>query len=92
MSIVDVIKRLNILVDEDDGGHLLQIFTRMLQDRPTVFSSSSSNVAVQSDSARATSRRCSRRSRVIRMREGICSGSRGHGKLVAMHCVFVLAR
>jgi 4-hydroxyphenylpyruvate dioxygenase len=28
---------LNILADEDDGGHLLQIFTRMLQDRPTVF-------------------------------------------------------
>ncbi len=34
---VDVLKRLNILVDQDDGGHLLQIFTRMMQDRPTVF-------------------------------------------------------
>lgn len=31
------LKALNILADEDDGGHLLQIFTRMLQDRPTVF-------------------------------------------------------
>jgi 4-hydroxyphenylpyruvate dioxygenase len=30
-------KRLNILIDEDEGGTLLQIFTRMLQDRPTVF-------------------------------------------------------
>ena len=31
------IARLRLLVDEDEGGHLLQIFTRMLQDRPTVF-------------------------------------------------------
>jgi len=36
---VDVsdLRRLSILADEDEGGHLLQIFTRMLQDRPTVF-------------------------------------------------------
>lgn len=34
---VETLKRLNILVDEDEGGHLLQIFTRMMQDRPTVF-------------------------------------------------------
>ena len=34
---LDVLKRLNILVDQDDGGHLLQIFTRMMQDRPTFF-------------------------------------------------------
>ena len=34
---VDELRRLNILVDEDEGGHLLQIFTRMLQDYPTVF-------------------------------------------------------
>lgn len=33
----DELKSLSILVDEDEGGHLLQIFTRMLQDRPTVF-------------------------------------------------------
>ena len=31
------LKALSILADEDDGGHLLQIFTRMLQDRPTLF-------------------------------------------------------
>jgi len=31
------IERLNILVDRDEGGHLLQIFTRMMQDRPTFF-------------------------------------------------------
>ena len=34
---LDTLKSLNILVDEDEGGQLLQIFTRMLQDRPTVF-------------------------------------------------------
>ena len=34
---LDELKRLNILVDEDDGGTLLQIFTRMMQDRPTFF-------------------------------------------------------
>ncbi len=31
------IKRLNILVDRDDEGYLLQIFTKPLQDRPTLF-------------------------------------------------------
>jgi 4-hydroxyphenylpyruvate dioxygenase len=34
---LDELKRLNILVDADDNGHLLQIFTGMMQDRPTVF-------------------------------------------------------
>ena len=33
----DNIRRLRLLVDKDEGGYLLQIFTRMLQDRPTVF-------------------------------------------------------
>ena len=32
-----VIQELNILVDYDDNGYLLQIFTKPLQDRPTVF-------------------------------------------------------
>jgi 4-hydroxyphenylpyruvate dioxygenase len=31
------LQELNILVDQDEGGHLLQIFTRMMQDRPTFF-------------------------------------------------------
>ncbi|MGI9585931.1 MAG: 4-hydroxyphenylpyruvate dioxygenase [Acidimicrobiia bacterium] len=31
------IERLSILVDQDDDGYLLQTFTKMLQDRPTVF-------------------------------------------------------
>ncbi len=32
-----VIKELGILVDRDDEGYLLQIFTQPLQDRPTLF-------------------------------------------------------
>ena len=31
------VEKLQILLDQDEGGYLLQIFTRMLQDRPTVF-------------------------------------------------------
>lgn len=34
---LDVIERLNILVDFDDNGYLLQLFTKNMQDRPTVF-------------------------------------------------------
>src|SRR5919202_1211042 len=34
---LDALRELGILVDRDDEGYLLQIFTRPLQDRPTVF-------------------------------------------------------
>ncbi len=34
---IEELKRLNILVDRDEEGYLLQIFTRPVQDRPTVF-------------------------------------------------------
>ncbi|MBN1338525.1 MAG: 4-hydroxyphenylpyruvate dioxygenase [Bacteroidales bacterium] len=34
---LDDIKSLNILVDRDEEGYLLQIFTRPVEDRPTVF-------------------------------------------------------
>jgi 4-hydroxyphenylpyruvate dioxygenase len=34
---VEAIRRLNILVDRDDEGYLLQLFTKPVQDRPTVF-------------------------------------------------------
>lgn len=34
---VNTIKKLNILVDRDDEGYLLQLFTKPVQDRPTVF-------------------------------------------------------
>lgn len=34
---VNAIRKLNILVDRDDEGYLLQLFTKPVQDRPTVF-------------------------------------------------------
>ncbi len=34
---LEELKKLNILVDRDEEGYLLQIFTRPIQDRPTVF-------------------------------------------------------
>ena len=34
---VKEIERLNIMVDRDDEGYLLQIFTKPVQDRPTLF-------------------------------------------------------
>ncbi len=34
---IDELERLGILVDRDDEGYLLQIFTKPVQDRPTVF-------------------------------------------------------
>jgi len=34
---IDSLKKLGILVDRDDEGYLLQIFTKPLEDRPTLF-------------------------------------------------------
>lgn len=34
---ITVLRELNILVDRDEGGYLLQTFTKPLQSRPTVF-------------------------------------------------------
>ncbi|PVU99618.1 hypothetical protein BB559_000531 [Furculomyces boomerangus] len=34
---IDDLERLNILIDYDENGYLLQIFTKPLQDRPTLF-------------------------------------------------------
>ncbi len=34
---LEQIKKLNILVDRDDEGYLLQIFTKPVEDRPTLF-------------------------------------------------------
>ncbi len=34
---IEALKKLNILVDRDDEGYLLQIFTKPVEDRPTVF-------------------------------------------------------
>ena len=34
---IEVLKKLKILVDRDDEGYLLQLFTKPLEDRPTLF-------------------------------------------------------
>ncbi|CAG2254285.1 HPD [Mytilus edulis] len=34
---LDTIQKLNILIDYDENGYLLQIFTKIMQDRPTLF-------------------------------------------------------
>lgn len=34
---LEALKRMNILIDRDDEGYLLQIFSKPIQDRPTVF-------------------------------------------------------
>jgi 4-hydroxyphenylpyruvate dioxygenase len=34
---LETLKKLNILIDRDDEGYLLQLFSKPVQDRPTVF-------------------------------------------------------
>ncbi len=34
---IEILKKLNILVDRDEEGYLLQLFTKPVEDRPTVF-------------------------------------------------------
>ena len=34
---IEVLRKLKILVDYDDKGYLLQIFTKPTEDRPTLF-------------------------------------------------------
>ena len=34
---IEKVKALNILVDRDEEGYLLQLFTKPVEDRPTVF-------------------------------------------------------
>ena len=34
---MQALKKLNILIDRDEEGYLLQIFTKPVEDRPTVF-------------------------------------------------------
>ncbi len=51
---------LGILVDRDDEGYMLQIFTKPVQDRPTLFFEIIQRQRLAAASARETSRRCSR--------------------------------
>ena len=34
---IQALEKLGILVDRDDSGYLLQLFTKPVQDRPTLF-------------------------------------------------------
>jgi 4-hydroxyphenylpyruvate dioxygenase len=34
---LDLLEKLNILIDYDDKGYLLQILTKTVEDRPTLF-------------------------------------------------------
>lgn len=34
---VNILQKLKILIDYDENGYLLQIFTKNMQDRPTLF-------------------------------------------------------
>ena len=34
---INILAELGILVDSDDNGYMLQIFTKPIQDRPTLF-------------------------------------------------------
>ena len=34
---IDILKEHGILIDRDDEGYLLQLFTKPVQDRPTMF-------------------------------------------------------
>ena len=34
---MDEVQRLNLLVDRDDEGYLLQLFSKPVEDRPTLF-------------------------------------------------------
>ena len=34
---IETLKRLGIMIDADDEGYLLQIFTKPVEDRPTLF-------------------------------------------------------
>jgi 4-hydroxyphenylpyruvate dioxygenase len=45
---IEEIKKLNILVDRDEEGYLLQLFSRPIQDRPTVFFEFIQRVGAQS--------------------------------------------
>ena len=73
---LDELERLGILVDRDDEGYMLQIFTRPVEDRPQ-YSSKSSSAKAAAASAKATSKRSSRPLSASRRRGEICKDGRG---------------
>ena len=72
MKISTALKKLGILVDRDEEGYLLQIFTKPVEDRPTVFFEILQRKGLQKALAKATSKHCSRRSRESRAAAETC--------------------
>ena len=64
------VRELGILVDKDEEGHLLQIFTKPVEDRPTLFYEI---IAAAVVSAKGISRRCLNRLSGNRRCGAICS-------------------
>ena len=64
------LQELHILADHDDDGYLLQIFTETVTDRPDGVLRDHPALRGDVASARATSRRCSKRSSATRQRRG----------------------
>jgi 4-hydroxyphenylpyruvate dioxygenase len=65
------IKALNILVDRDDEGYLLQLFTKPVQDRPTLFYEIIQRNEAQNRSVKETLKHCSNRLNANKNSEGI---------------------
>jgi 4-hydroxyphenylpyruvate dioxygenase len=68
---VTALSKLGILVDRDDEGYLLQIFTKPVEDRPA-YSSKSFSAKEPRVSGQGTLRPCLNRLSGNRRREGIC--------------------
>src|SRR5205085_6734378 len=68
---LEPLKRLGILVDRDNEGYLLQIFSKPVEDRPRC-SSKSSSAKARRVSAKEISKHYSKRSRKSRSAAGIC--------------------
>jgi 4-hydroxyphenylpyruvate dioxygenase len=74
---VEELQRRHVLVDRDEDGYLLRSSPSRSATGPPC-SSSSSNATAPSDSARATSRPCSRRSSASKSSAATCSNRRHH--------------
>lgn len=70
---MEPLKELGILVDRDDEGYLLQLFSKPVEDRPTLFLKSY-NAKAQRVLAKAISKHYLKHWKENRRRGGICSG------------------
>ena len=74
---LDKLQQLKILVDFDDNGYLLQFFTKIMQDSPTLFLMSFNAITTQ-DSELETSKLFSNRSRSIKTNEETSTNNSSH--------------